>query len=364
MRIAIAARDLGHRVSGPASYALGLIQGLMEVNRHHEIHVYYSDPKALGLFPSLREHSVSIRNRFLWDHWALPIALRRDKIDITIFPKGTLPIVFSGKAIPIMLDLGYFYPELNAYRTPDTLYMHIAMRWAAWQGWGIFTISEATRRDVVRLLKVAPEKILNLYGACQAGFQPVTDLADLASVRKKYELSQPFIFYPASSISPRKNFARLLNAFEYAGKIIPHHLYVTGSLTWKTGDILTRIDRNPRVHRMGLVPFEDMAALYTLAEFTAYPSIFEGLGIPVLEAFQCGSPVLTTKQTSLPEIAGDAALLVDGYDEEEIANGLLKMAHSPELREVLRKKGFEQAKKFTWAITAQKVLGWIENHNT
>jgi glycosyltransferase involved in cell wall biosynthesis len=362
MRIAIAARDLGYQSHGPASYTYGLIHGLLQVNRGHEIHVYYSTSKAMGLFPSAREHYIPIRNRMFWDHWQLPLALKRDRMDCTIFPKGTLPFWFPGKALAIMLDMGYFYPEIDAYKTLETIYMRIALRLAARRAWGIFTISEATRRDVIHLLDAPEEKTLNIYGACHQDYQPCVDEQLLSRARQKYNLREPFIFYPASSISPRKNFLRLFDAFESIQQDIPHHLYITGGATWKSAEALARLEGHARIHRLGSVPFEDMAALYTLAEFTIYPSIFEGLGIPALEAFQCGSPVMTTTQTSLPEVAGDAALLVDGYDVNALARGMQTLAGSSALRDAYRQKGFVQAKKFSWEITAQKALDWMDAH--
>lgn len=362
LAIAIAARDLGHHSSGPSNYIYGLIEGLLQVNRDHEIHIYYSTPEARGLFSSAHEHYLPASNIMVWDHWALPRALQRDGVDVTIFPKGTLPAWYPGRALTIVLDLGYFYPELGAYKPVDTLYMKYALRAASKRAWGIFTISEYTRQDVIRLFRVPPGKALNIYGACRPDYRPVTDPQTLARIRRQYDLREPYIFFPASSISPRKNLPRLLDAFESLQARIPHHLYITGPRSWKAAEALARLENHERIHRLGLVPLEDMAALYTLAEFTVYPSLFEGLGIPVLEAFQCGSPVLTSRQTSLPEVAGDAALLVDGYSVTDIADGLLLLASRPDLRTACRLKGFEQAKGFRWDITAQKVLDWIETH--
>ena len=170
LRIAVAARDLGHHSTGPSNYIYGLIEGLLQVNQQHEIHIYYSAPEARGLFPSAREHYLPAPNIALWDHWALPRALKRDGIDITIFPKGTLPLWFPGKALAIVLDLGYFQPDLGAYKLADTLYMKFALRASAKRAWGIFTISEYTRRDVIRLFHTPAAKTLNIYGACRPDY--------------------------------------------------------------------------------------------------------------------------------------------------------------------------------------------------
>lgn len=142
---------------------------------------------------------------------------------------------------------------------------------------------------------------------------------------------------------------------------IPHHLYFTGGVSWNSDKVIQRLSGpiSERVHQLGKVPFEDMAALYTLAEFTIYPSLFEGLGLPVLEAFQCGSPVITSGETSLPEITGDAALIVNAYSTESIAAGLFRLATDAGLRSELRRSGFDRAKLFTWKQTVSQALDHI-----
>jgi glycosyltransferase involved in cell wall biosynthesis len=116
------------------------------------------------------------------------------------------------------------------------------------------------------------------------------------------------------------------------------------------------------VHRLGVVAPEDMPAIYSLADFTIYPSLFEGLGIPLLEAFKCGSPALTSDQSCLPEVAGDAALIVEGYNTDSIASGMKRLAQDSYLRESLRQRGFKRVKQFSWENTAQTALDWINKH--
>jgi len=361
-RIAVSVRGLGQVVSGPNSYMAGFTQELIRQAKDCEVHVYYNSSSSRGLFNGAVEHVIAESNIFLWEHYFLPRQLRRDKISLAIFPKGTIPLRLPCKAIPIMLDLGYFYPDLKAYKRLNTLYMKLAMNYSAKMAAGVFTISEYTRQDVIRFLKAAPEKVFNIYGAASEIYRPVNNTSVLERIRKQYNFTEPFIFFP-TNISPRKNFPRLLDAFETIMDKIPHHLYFTGSLAWNTEDVMRRI-QGPiaaRVHQLGKVPLEDMAAIYTLSAFTVYPSLFEGLGLPVLEAFQCGSPVVASSETSLPEIAGHAALMIDAYSVKSIADGLMRMATDDALRSELAQKGFEQAKLFTWEITVARALRWIES---
>jgi glycosyltransferase involved in cell wall biosynthesis len=359
-RIGISARGLGKVFSGPNSYIENFTRELIRQARDYEIHVYYNSSESLGLFKDALEHVVPGPNILLWDHVLLPGQMKQEHISLAIFPKGTISISPPCRALPIMHDLGYFYDELAPYKRLNTIYMKRAMKFAADRATSIFAVSEYTRQDIIRLFHTPPEKVLSIFGAASEAYRPVQDTPVLNDIRMRYKLEEPFIFFP-TSISPRKNFPRLLDAFESVKDKIAHHLYFTGGVSWNADKVIQRLSGpiSERVHQLGKVPFEDMAALYTLAQFTIYPSLFEGLGLPVLEAFQCGSPVITSSETSLPEITGHAALIVDAYSAESIANGLIRLATDASLRSELRRKGFEQAKSFTWEKTVSKALEHI-----
>lgn len=361
LRIGISARGLNSYASGPNEYITGLTgEVVRQAENKHDIFIYYNTSQLIGRFPAAHERVVSGNSAFLWDHLLLPLALQRDHLDLVIYPKGTIPLWSPASAVPIMLDLGYFYPALNAYKPANTLYTRQAMKFAARNSAVLFTISEFTRQDVIRLLNVEPSRAFNIYGAASDQYQRVNDAARLEAVRQKYSLPEIFIFYP-TSLSPRKNFPRLLEAFENILEKIPHHLYFTGQMSWNTKGLDKQLERlSARVHRMGYVPAEDMAAVYSLAQFAIYPSLFEGLGLPILEAFQCGTPLLASDQTSIPEVAGDAALIVYAYSAKSIAQGILKMASDSNLRQRLVSAGYKQAKLFTWEKSVKVLLDALE----
>ncbi len=359
-RIAIAARGLNQPFSGPQVYIDGFTKAFTKLARNYDVHLYYNTPKFLGRYPNAYEHVLPLTNKLTWDHIILPRALKSDQIDIAIFPKGTIPLICSAKSIAIMLDLGYFYPKLNAYKPLDTLYMKMGMRFAAKHASGVFSISEYTAKDVINILHAVPQKVHNIYAGVDK-YRPVRDQSVLEAVKNKYQLQTPFIFYP-TSISPRKNIDRTLDAFEKIQDQIPHHLYFTGKLSWNSRHTQKRLDGkiSQRVHLLGSVPPEDMPALYSLSAFTIYPSLFEGFGLPVVESFLCESAVLTSNETSLPEVAGGAALVVSAYSIDDIAHGIYRLATDDILRQGLIEKGKKQAKKFTWENTAQAALDWID----
>ena len=362
LKIGISARGLNSYASGPNEYIAGLAGEIVrQTADKHDIYIYYNTSRLLGRFATAYERVVPGNNAFVWDHFFLPLALMHDHLDLVIYPKGTIPLWSPTDKVPIMLDLGYFYPALNAYKPINTLYTRQAMKFAARYSKLIFTISEFTRQDVIRLLKVEPNRVFNLYGAASDQYRRIEDASQLEAVRKKYSLPETFMFYP-TSLSPRKNFPRLLEAFESVQDEIPHHLYFTGQMGWNTKGLDKQLERlSARVHRMGQVPAEDMAAIYSLAQFAIYPSLFEGLGLPILEAFQCGAPLLTSDQSSMPEVAGDAALIVDAYSVEAIAQGILRMASDAELRQRLITAGYKQAKLFTWEKSVRVLLDAVES---
>ncbi len=363
-KLAIAARGLTRQFSGPNTFILGLISGLLTYAPEISLYIYGDDPQIAAWFPHAITRVFPTSNRLIWDHFLLPVALKKDQIEIAIFPKGPIPFWHPPKPVSFFLDLGYFHSSISSYRTLDTFYMRFALRYAARCAHRIFTISEFTRQDVIRILNVDPKRVTTIYLAPSDIYAPVTDPERLEKVRRHYHLQEPFIFYP-TSISPRKNVTRLLQAFESLIKDIPHHLYFTGSLSWKSKETLKIINKlSERVHLLGAVPSQDMPALYTLAQFTVYPSLFEGFGLPVVEAFRCGSPVMTSKLTSLPEVAGDAALFVDAYDVESIREGLMRMAQDKVLRDYLRQKGFERARLFTWEKTIHTIIENLDDENS
>jgi len=363
LKIGVAARGLDNRLSGPNEFTHGLIQAFLDSTPNIQVYLYYDSSNAQNLYPKAKERVLSSKNRLLWDHILLPNALKNDDIDIIILPKGTIPFYTPCNTIAIMHDLGYFYPKLNAYKFLESIYFRINMRYTAKKAWGIFTVSEYTRQDVLRLLPAQRDKVITIYEAPHERYQRITELKKLTSLREHYRLQEPFIFYP-TSISPRKNIIRVLDAFESIKAIIPHHLYFTGSSRWNAANIIRRLKEvglHSRVHLLGAVPPEDMPGLYSLSQYAIYPSLFEGFGLPVVEAFRCGTPILISNLTSLPEVGGNAALIVDGYSTESIKLGLLHLAQDEALRQELIQKGYNRAKEFTWARTIKIIYDWLEH---
>jgi len=364
MRIGISTRGLYQGSFAVSTIINQLTQVIIDMaSDDHEIYLYLNNPDYESIFVnSVHKRSIKINNRFIWDHVWLPRELRKDQIDIALFMKGTMPLRLSCRGAVIYHDLGYFDSELRPYKKFETIYMRSMMRRTSEKATVVFTDSVYTKQEVERIFHTNPKKIAVCYQDCGSHFKYIDDQKVLDSVRSKLNLPRKFMFFP-TSVSPRKNLERVLDAFNRIMDIIPHHLVITGGQSWRSRHLLKRIDTefDGKVHVLGNLVDGDMPALYSLANFTIYPSLLEGFGQPILEAFRCRCPVLTSNITAMPEIAGDAAYLVDPYDTEQISAGMLRLAKDRALQQDLIIKGVKRAKYFSWEKTAGIIIPRLES---
>jgi glycosyltransferase involved in cell wall biosynthesis len=220
-------------------------------------------------------------------------------------------------------------------------------------------VSHHAKQDIVAGLHVPPEKVHVIYEAAASQYRLITNAAELERVRSRYELKRPFALY-VGTIEPRKNLTRLVTAFAQARRQCPDlELVLVGQLGWKYTALLKAIEElnlGPALRRLGYVPNEDLPALYNLARLLAFPSLYEGFGLPVIEAMACGTPVLTSNGSSLAEIATGAAWLIDPHDVQAIADGLTRLAIDNELHAQLREAGLARAAQFSWQRAAEETV--------
>jgi len=218
----------------------------------------------------------------------------------------------------------------------------------------IIAISDCTRRDLIAAYDIAPDKITVIHEAADPRFRPQPS-ETIEAVRTRYDLPERYLLF-VGTIEPRKNLSRLLVVFEtlYA-EGLTDALVIVGKRGWLYGDLFARLERSPvqdKVILPGYVPDDDLPAVYAGAQALAFPSLYEGFGLPVLEAMACGTPVACSDTSSLPEVAGDAALCFDPSDAADIAGALRRLLSDKELCEALRQRGFEQASRFSWRRVA------------
>ncbi len=298
----------------------------------------------------------------LWHRLQLPLPVEVFTGRVRLFHATdfTLPPTLPGTRTLLTVH------DLSFVRAPETTtpvlkaYLDAVVPRSVRRATHVLADSQATKDDLIALYGTPADKITVLVGGVQPEFRPVSDRATRAAVRERYHIpSNPYVF-SVGTVQPRKNYARLIAALAALGSVYEDvHLVIAGGRGWLEGPIYQAVrdhGLNQRVHFIGFARDEDLPALYSDAVCLAYPSLYEGIGLPVLEAMACGTPVLTSTISSLPEVAGDAAVLVDPYDVEAIADGLRRLLDDTALRTELVARGFRQVAKFTWEGAATQLL--------
>ena len=221
----------------------------------------------------------------------------------------------------------------------------------------VITVSEHSARDIAMLYGVPREKIAVIYNGVSDAFRPLSDPTRLAKLRERFSWPADRFILFAGGADPRKNHRVLLEAYAMrAAQLRSHCLIMLGAPSHRFGNIhdtAKRLGLSDRVVCIGHLSADELRVLYAHADLFAFPSLYEGFGMPVLEAMACGAPVITSATTSLPEVAGDAAVLIDPHSPEQLADALVRVVTDPALRECLRAKGFERTKHFTWEHAAR-----------
>ena len=286
----------------------------------------------------------------------------RDAILLTSDSKCPLILPKSCTLLPLVTDLAV-YRMPKAYRLSRVLLWRLQYCYIRHRADHFLAISEFTKSEMVELWKLPEEKIDIVPCACSDTLRREEDPKRLQAVREKYQLPEQFVLFVGNS-NPRKNLERLIRAFDLAKgeKGFCHQLVIAGEQGWKFDrQKAVKDTKHPEAIRfIGFVPDEDMAALYSSASLFVFPTLYEGFGIPVLEAQVCGVPVLTSRCTSLPEVGGEGAWYVDPYSEDEIAEGIGKLLTEPELAVELVKRGRENVRRFSWEDSAKQLEEIIE----
>lgn len=357
-RLAVAAR------TGTEHYSWELLAALGQIDRRNQYTLYCNRvPAALPPLPS----SFGLRPMPFpraWTHGRLSLEMLLHPPDVLFVPAHALPLIPARRSVVTIHDLGYeHYPE--AHTRGQRLYHRFFTRLSARRATRIIAISEATRRDLEHFYGVPPAKISVVYHGVDGRFQPIAG-AQVDQTLGRYKIAQPYLLF-VSTVQPRKNVVRLIEAFAAAQQAIPAAdrplLVLAGKRGWLTDEIERRaaeLQIAPAVRFVGYVPDADLPALLSGALAYITPSLFEGFGMTVLEAQACGTPVLASNTSSLPEVVGDAGLLVDPLDVAAIAAGIVRLTTDADLRADLRERGLRHAAGWTWERTARETLAVLE----
>ena len=364
MRIGMKISPLTVLRAGIPNYIIHLLRALAEVDSCNEYILYTNRPVPfeLGLPDRFRTITVAFPSPCLqlWYQIGLPMQMKKDGIQLYHDPVYPLPFVLPVPGVITVHDLSnYTNPDVHKFRSALSGKFFPAHLRKAKQ---IITDSYYTASELIRLFPWTESKINMVHLGISDRFCRVTSRAALESVGKIYRLPPRFLLF-LGTLEPRKNIERLLEAFALSCLRIPHFLVITGGLGWKYEKLLELISDHPnrdRIHLTGYVKDDHLPALLSSAEFLVYPSILEGFGLPILEAMACGTPVITSNTSSMPEVASDAAYLVDPLSVDSISSGISILGSNSELRGELSEKGVVRASSFSWKDTARKTLDVYE----
>lgn len=350
--------------AGIGRYVRELVAALLRLEAPLDYRLFAASPTPLPKLP-FRVKRLPFHDRWLMRVWhrariPVPVELITGPIDLYHSPDFTLPPTLPRTRTLLTVH------DLSFERDPDSAddrlraFLSAVVPRSVARADHVLADSQATKEDLIELWGTRAEKVTVLYCGVDARFQPVTDPAALAAVRNRYGLGQgPFVL-SVSTLQPRKNYQRLVQAFApLAARYRELKLVIGGGKGWRYDEILAEPERlgiGGRVLFPGFIGEADLPALYSAATVMAYPSLYEGFGLPVLEAMACGTPVIASNRSSLPEVTADAGLQVDPLDIEAWTDGLVTLIEDTALRRELVARGLAWARRFSWDRAARQLL--------
>jgi glycosyltransferase involved in cell wall biosynthesis len=360
MRIAIDARKL--RDFGIGTYIRNILIELSRLDRETE-YVVLCRPDDVDsgdvLGRNFRMVPEAAPTYSIAEQFKIPLALARESIRMVHEPHYVLPPLVQCRSVVTIHDcIHLMFPEYLPNRL-GYYYAKASMWTATRKADRILTVSEASKRDILRFFDVAPDRVSVIHNAIDERFLAPADAERMDLVRQRYQLDHPFVLY-VGNIKPHKNIERLIAAFARARGQLGNDvkLIIVGDEISKYPGLRQSVHKHKLdkfVRFLGFQPMETLAAFYRLARAFVFPSLYEGFGLPPLEAMACGTPVITSNVSSLPEVAGGAALLVDPYDEEAIASAMVRAVTDETLRAELIEKGKQRARTFSWTQSVQRI---------
>jgi len=342
-----------------------MVKALANIDTQSSYHLFVADA-GKNIDPpgtNFTSHPTRLTERWLarlWYRLRLPLPIETWTGPLHLFhqPDFFLPPVKAGtRTIVTIHDLSFERQSSNMIMPGMEAHLKKWVPYSVQQADHVIAVSAATRQDLVDLYHTPPEKITVLHHGVTPEFQPIADSAQLTQMRHKYNLDdRPFVL-SVSTIQSRKNYRRLIRAFAQIDEA--YSLVIAGGKGWGYDDVVAEVVRlglENRVHFPGFIADADLPALYNAAGLFVYPSLYEGFGLPILEAMACGTPVIASDQSSLPEVVGEAGLLVDPYDVDAIATAMSQVLEDKDLHRRLSQAGQQQVKKFTWNRMATQLL--------
>jgi len=365
MRIAIDAR-MGHTRVGVGTYVRGLLNGLAKIDKKNDYYIIVNRDKKENFIPTQDNFhrvftSVTYSNylkRDFWEQFYLPLRLYKHKIDVYHGPCYSLPVFTKAKMIVTMFDMISF--SSNWHKPISRSRVQSLIKISGRRADKIITCSKNSKKDIIRILRMPGDKIKVIYIGVDDEYKLINNKKKLKFIKIKYGINEKFILH-VGSLNPRKNIIRLIEAYSKLPVNIlkKHKLVIVGGKGWKSDEIFSKVKQlkiENNIIFTGFVDDNELPLLMNAAILLVFPSLYEGFGIPPLEAMACGVPVIASNTSSIPEVVGSAALLFNPYIVEEITTSLYRTLTDKRLRNELIQKGFERVKFFSWESTARQTL--------
>jgi glycosyltransferase involved in cell wall biosynthesis len=369
-------------VDGQGIYIRKLCDALFEADAHNQYVAFYRHERQAGRYrhlPNVREVVVPGRGKLVWDQVLVPLAARRERLDVLFHHKFSIPLAAPCPTVVQQRGTEYWsHPEFFAGWSGrmDQLYNRLMIPLYCRQAARVLTNSDTLGDELVRHARVPRAKLRTVYASADESFRPVTDPATLARVRERYRLpAEPYLLMVVKghqiqgqvtrkALTPRKNVEVALEAYgrmrkrATAAGAVPPPLVILGIgiADRLTPEVVAESTDPAAVYTPGFVQFADMPAMYAMARALVFPSRYESFGIPIVEAMACGCPVVTSTTSACPEVAGDAGLLVDPGNVEELATAMERVSFDDRLVQDLRGRGIRRAAGFSWTASALTLL--------
>lgn len=365
-RIGIDARLFGTaQAAGIGQYTEELIRNLLKNDPLSQYYIFLS-PKSWAGFPIYAPNLTKFQVRF--PHYSFaeqlryPAVLQKADLDLIHYTNFNSPVWWRKvPSVVTIMDLTLWW---FSGRTQKGWWRRLAYRWvikkACQNAQHIIAISEATKKDIVDMLRIDPEKISVVYLAVADRYKPTSDSSQVAEIKRKFNISKPYFLY-VGQWRQHKNVARLIRAFHLLRRRynLDYQLVLAGKVDRQCPEVLATINQlnlQAEVILTGYVPDADLPLLYNGADAFVFPSLYEGFGLPPLEAMACGAPVVASRASCMPEILGEAAQYFDPLSVEDMAKAMVEIAKNYALRQTLRTLGFKQVKKYSFSQMAQQTL--------
>jgi len=370
MRIGFNSEKILQRTTGVGCYAYNLIKHLLAQDKENRYFLFFhSDTNNCSEANWMEGDNVEIDSvfsedsnvrRIIWEQLTLPKLANEKGLDIFHYVDHSLSII--SKPVPTVItvhDLAFFrHPE--AYTMSRRVYKSLISRPSIRRANKIITVSEYTKQEVLELTGVDPGKVHVVHNGINDEFRLIQDREPVDRFIREHSLPPRYILF-VGTLQPRKNVVGLIKSYALLmeRKAVPHHLVICGEKGWIFDEIFMEVERsrlNDRVRFIESIPHEHLPYLYNGAELFVYPSLFEGFGLPLLEAMRCGVPVVASSTTSMPEVVGDAGVLIDPNDVEGFAQSMEEILCDGELAADLARRGLERSREFSWDKCARQTL--------